>query len=623
MTHALVDFDPFASIAGDRTPPRIDDSPKDSHRAVLSLHTPQTPDPVEHREGRSDLRSEDAMDEGTMRSELMNIASELGKDSPTTGGHPTGGTRAKRGVMTPLRFSTKTANSNGAAPAGSGEAQPGSPSGASGLKINPLSPFKRMSKSHRKTRSLAANTRLWQEVKGDLNVPDRVQSHKSNESITAGRSSWKIQSGEPSTGPPPIVGQSEDAVDLQNLWMTMGSSNANDKDILAPPSTASSIKDTESLYIPMLAKPRPTSLLTEKDGAVASSPWDHNPAPWQVDIPERSEMLMSVRLCQFLDKYHKKECLLDLASLVGYSRQQLARFAAGEDSASILLPQGARCELADCHRPVVEALLDCGESFVAVRGYFHSGPSNPHDRREVLIVECQRQFMVVTRGTTVEQGKTNFSTTMRNPQTVALRDDRSATVIASFFHAMMELEERTFTLLDTVTTETPFCDVIFGGHAFGAAMALQAAYMYALTRLDQRVAAFLTSCPRIGMENFRSVVNGQPNLKVMRIEYGSTTHLHPQRCSGPTRHAGHTLRISAESRQQKFKVTAYKFDDGQKEDSLAASSAGLGALLFMKREKDITDYVFAMEKVDTWVKDYFQEDGTGVLGKDDESRFVV
>ena len=265
---------------------------------------------------------------------------------------------------------------------------------------------------------------------------------------------------------------------------------------------------------------------------------------------------------------------------------QLQQFASGNTVAG---------GIADCHRPVVESLLDCGSDFVEVRGHIHSKNPEPDQRREILVLECQRTFVVVVRGTTAEQTKV-----VPKGETAELTNGRNATVFANVFRAFMELEEETFALLDNLTEESPFCDIVFTGHAFGGAMATVASYLYASTRTDQRVACLTTACARVGLCSFRWSVHSLSNLKVMRLEQG------PAQNRPPARHVGHALRLAG------GKIKALKFHEDE------ASN-----IRFYSKRESSRDYVQLLEGLTEWVKDYQDEDGAGVRGANDEARQVV
>jgi pimeloyl-ACP methyl ester carboxylesterase len=222
----------------------------------------------------------------------------------------------------------------------------------------------------------------------------------------------------------------------------------------------------------------------------------------------------------------------------------------------------------------------------------------------VLILESKRQFLCVFRGTPAEQqGK--FS---RQPDLVRMG---GLSVFGDRLAAIQELETATFATLDKLTEDNPFCDVVFTGHSYGAAMATLAAQRYALARSELRIAVLTTACPKVGAADFRSAVHSLPNLKVMRVEYGNGRPMAaPNGCQ-----VGHTIRIHPSVGTNKpvaHPVTAYKFGDAD----------DTGRSLF-KREKDVSDYVRALESLNTWVQDYHRLDGAGVKGKDNEARQMV
>jgi pimeloyl-ACP methyl ester carboxylesterase len=540
-TYSLVGFDPFL-------PDISAEEQKSKTTSPLSLPEP-SPSPDEHRESGSATR------EGLekLQDELRAIASQLERESP----------RRKESLerMFPQAGFT-----------------PSSPlrRGLRGQKATLFSPFSKK-QVLRKAESLVEHARQWKEVHQAVDTSAPRPSSLQNRSFST-----------------PTASPSANASVLQEVWalsMKQQQEEANSPTAVA--SASSQAATIESLYIPTLAKHRPTSFLTGKD-VVRSSEYDAT--TWQLDIPEKKELLVSIKVAHFLETYRSKECLLDLNSLLGYSRLNLSHFAAGHTPCGVT-------DIADCHRPIVESLLDCGDDIIEVRGYWHSKAVDLDQQREVFIVERQRQFLVVIRGNTAEQqGKFN-----KQPETVALREGHDATVFTDGFKAFRELEDKVFARLDQLTEANPFCDVIFCGHSFGASMATMAAYLYAYTRSDQRVAAYVTSSPKVGLTDFRWSVHASPNLKFMRVECGC-----PQRgpCSPQARHVGHTLRISP-NKQAK----AYKFSPGPVELSVRSR--------LFKRERDISDYVQALEELPTWVQDYHKEDGVGVRGKDNETRHVV
>jgi hypothetical protein len=361
-------------------------------------------------------------------------------------------------------------------------------------------------------------------------------------------------------------------------------------------------KEMDSLQIPCLAKPRPTSFLTGKEDMRTS---EQDASAWQLEIPTRDDVLVCAKLCQFLDAYRTEECLLDLNILVGCSRQDLTQFAAGEETMSTN-------KIAPCHRPLVESLLECGKDIVEVKGHVWS--TLAESTREVLILERQRQLLCVVRGTDAEQqGKYS-----KQPDTVHLSSGDNTPGVTVFLDrdaAWRELQAATTSLLDKLTEENPFCDVVFAGHSFGASMATIGAWSYATARPDIRVAAQLTGAPKTGLADFRLAVHSLPNLRVVNIEF-----VHSR--SAAAFHVGHTIKITPSVKnmrtaQQAVKIYKFGGSRGEGEEIVFLS-------LLLSRPKEIAGYVNAIEALEhldpSWVTDYYRENGAGVRGKNSETR---
>jgi hypothetical protein len=360
-----------------------------------------------------------------------------------------------------------------------------------------------------------------------------------------------------------------------------------------------------------LAKPRPTSFLTGKEVILQGQEESTN---WQLDIPPKSEFEVTCKAAQFLQTYQTEE-LIDLSLLVGCSKVGLSLFAAGTTAP-------AMTKLDSRYQPIVESLLGCSSDLYAVRGHIWSTMEGPlEDRRQVLVLERQKEFLCVFAGTTAEQqNKVN----RQQQDTTTLKggnETSQVTVFKDYYVALSEFEPNVFALLDQLTDENPFCDVTFGGHGFGAAMAQLAAFRYGTAHPELRCAALVSAAPRVGLDDFRWTVNSLPNVKIMRLEFGRMMHPTPnQGCS-----AGHSIRIhpsiSSSGKPNANPVKAFKFSDGPQEGS------GVRSLLSLKRDKNISDYVQALKDLDicgqAWVKDYFRQDGAGVHGKDNEARQMV
>jgi Lipase (class 3) len=380
-----------------------------------------------------------------------------------------------------------------------------------------------------------------------------------------------------------------------------------------------------SLALPSLAKPAPTSFLTGTE-VVRSS--EHDPSPFQMEIPSLDQTLVAARLVQFVEHYRKEDMNMDLSmSLVGLSRREMASFVEDTDSSQ------APPNLTQVHKPVVESLLEAAED-ATVAGFVATQNAGSADaRREAVILERQMQFIIVFRGTTQEQaGKTGFfkKNHAKPKHQVALEpfenDGTDAKVFAPIKEAYIELEHRVFDCLDRLMDANPFCDVVFTGSSWGACMATLAAYRYASNRPMARVSCQTFGAPKVGNKVFRQQVNSLPNLKVIRIEHASDVKcLAPPQDNGNGAPAGHSIVLSKNSENyNELSAVACKFDSG-KHHSTKPAAALFNA---WKKERDISTYVSHLEQLQQskgykWVKDFAGEDGSGVRGKDNEQRQMV
>ena len=334
---------------------------------------------------------------------------------------------------------------------------------------------------------------------------------------------------------------------------------------------------------------------------------EQDPTPWQLDIPSHADSLTCMRLCEFLNTYQSEECLLDLHQLVGLDRTRLSSFARGDSN----LCSVSGTEISDCHRSVVESLLECGNDISEVKGFFAFNASGKSDqRREVLVVERQSKFLCIFRGTTLEQqGKVG-----KLSDTCELKVGPSASVFVDSYSAFAEFQTFVFQLLDKLTEDSPFCDIAFTGHMFGASMATIASHVYANTRTALRVSCIVSAPSRVGLADFRWAVHSTPNLNMCRIELGrrSSPHL-----------VGHCLRLTPATSSRPVVVQLLKFG-GVHNNQEQGHHVLLGRSLLAKpKEKDLHEYVFLLEDLYNsriWVKDYYNEDGVGVRGKNNEAR---
>jgi Lipase (class 3) len=350
-----------------------------------------------------------------------------------------------------------------------------------------------------------------------------------------------------------------------------------------------------------LNKPRATSFLTGKEVILAS---ELDATDWQLSIPSKSEFEFTFKASQFLDTYRTEECLLDLNSLVGCSRLDLCELATGNSLGS------KSVKIATYHQPIVEALLECGDDILMVRGYFKSSAidGNPDSFREVLVLERQHQFLCIFRGTTAEQlGKVD-----RQPVAIKLMDNGGVSVFKDRYKSVQEFEPALFAILDKLMEESPFCDFCFAGHAFGAALATLAAYRYAYARSELRVSAVVSGSAKVGLADFRISAHSLSNLKVVRVELG---YARPTANAGF--HIGHTVRIHATRHPARQTVRAYKFADCKQDPSVIHK-------LRLVKGKTSAAYVRALEDLgNVWAKDFYRQDGVGVRGQNNEEREMV
>jgi hypothetical protein len=353
------------------------------------------------------------------------------------------------------------------------------------------------------------------------------------------------------------------------------------------------------LQIPSLAKPSPTSFLIGREDEVVRT-CELEPAQFQLEIPTLPEFVAAARLNEFLENYRRVDQNFDLQLWVGKNQMDLRQ---------VRIPQ---------HQPIVQSLMECGDD-VVLQGISTKG-GTADDRVEVAIFEGQRHFTAVFRGTTEQQSKPGAALkSKKNAKNAAVPLDGehdTVEVYGCFKDEYAKLEKECFAMLDKLTEENPFCDVVFTGHSFGAAMATLAAYKYANARPMMRVSCLTLASPKVGFEPFKQLVNSSPNLKIMRLEYGQDGKCHPLGLVGA--HVGHTLVLHGSLGQNSLKtsqpVLAYKFDTPKYKK-------------FKTAHPDLRTYVNALEEMARiglpWATDFVGTSGQGVVGVNNEARQMV
>ena len=339
----------------------------------------------------------------------------------------------------------------------------------------------------------------------------------------------------------------------------------------------------------------------------------------------------------------------------------------------------------DAHKPILSSVINAGDDLI-VEGFYHevndlNAENNPSydtaqekatvDRMEVAIFQSDknRQFYVVYQGSCEAQIKPvrnrdqkagtpthRFSIgSSSNPDDLEFSVEQPVSVFPPFKKAYFssDLEEKVFAKLDDLAEKHPFFDVIITGHSFGGVLALLASMRYANLRPAIMVSCFALGCPKVGALNFRYYVHSLPNLKVMRLEYGSDPWINAPDSPNWT-HTGHSIVmtsaggknvISGDDKEAQPEVSetnstkhptsipqviAHKF--GNNRPTSASTSGKLKTLMSRQwqekqNDHDIASYMYGIEMISRagseWPKDFAGEDGTGVHGLDKEKRLVV
>jgi len=350
----------------------------------------------------------------------------------------------------------------------------------------------------------------------------------------------------------------------------------------------------DKLQLPTLAKPMPTSFLTGREGEVMRT-CEYEAAPFQMEIPGPSEFVVAARLNEFVENYRRIDQNFDLQEWKGLTSLDLRQ---------IRMVQ---------HIPIAQLLLECGDD-VSIQGVVAVGDS-ADTRVEAVIFEGQQHFIVVIRGTTEQQLRPCPKKTTNRKAVPLDVEHENVEVYQCFFDEYQKIEEECFAFLDKVTEEHPFCDVVFTGHSFGAALSTLAAVRYSNARPMMRVKCYPMASPKVGFSEFRLMVNSSPNLRVMRLEYGQDG-----KCQLPGQggsHVGHTLVLHSSlghnSHKTKEPVLAYKFDAPKQKK-------------FKTTHPDLRSYVVALEEITrlnlSWAKDFVGTSGKGVVVNNEARQMV-
>lgn len=346
------------------------------------------------------------------------------------------------------------------------------------------------------------------------------------------------------------------------------------------------------------------------------------------------------------------------------------------------------------HPSIIKSLLECYDD-ILVEGYFcetvTTNSSVMSEEEDSNIVQAtifssqrQRQFIVCYRGSMGQHTKPvkNVKKHKKDDcQQCVLDCDNPIPINPNFGDAYFEskLEEKVFNLIEKLSSDNPFCDVVFTGHSFGAALSLIGSVRYADLYPMRTVSCITFGVPKIGGLAFRHFGNSLSNLKIMRVEYGSDYFV-KMPDDAKWEHVGHAIVISTPSNvvpsstktgstrnllsQRKSNsnsstldvkqtqaadahVKALKFGDGKKISTRANSntssqnSQGLSnvvidtSILKPKKNKfqgkidhQMRSYLHGIELFThlglPWVSNFVGEEGGGIVSEvDNELRHVV
>lgn len=376
----------------------------------------------------------------------------------------------------------------------------------------------------------------------------------------------------------------------------------------------SSVSSISDLDIPTLAKPKPTSFL--KDGTtMALKTSEQDPSDHQVEIPSSSELSMHSRLCAILDSYDKLQKDFNFNDFKGVNLHLLQRAAFDETQDTF--------GMTPVHKALLQQLLNCADD-IRLEGFFTHGSDKEMSKVAIFSLQSSSRFIVVYRGPYDQQFR---PARISNKSMVVSLDstENAGSVYVPFRDTYFSLETEVYRLLDKLMEQNPFSHIIFVGHSFGGALATIGAVRFASARPMQCFSCHVFGSPKVGIHDFRTNANSLSNLKVMRVEYGSD----PNACipadvgSLKWEHVGHTISIPfhgviGTTVKPHPAVMAYRFDNKKPPASL---------LHIRLHQNSIHDYVGAIEpfakKELAWVSSFVGEDGKGVVGKDNEKRFMV
>lgn len=298
------------------------------------------------------------------------------------------------------------------------------------------------------------------------------------------------------------------------------------------------------------------------------------------------------------------------------------------------------------HPSTIRSLLECCDD-LTVEGYFNETIGNDNELIEdiestsvqVTVFASQRcrQFIICYRGSIGLHSKP-----IRKNTPCELDSNGINNTFGNSY--LPELETRVFELVQKLSTENPFFDIVFTGHSFGGSLSLIAAVRCAEKYQDMTVSFHGFGVPKVGQSEFRRKSHSLPNLKVFRLENCLDMYVHLP--ADPWEHAGHTISINYSKNKKRTVVNpgnegetvsaiaiAYKFgkkDLGATKSKIYRVRKTIDARAKKTQSKsdhEMRNYLHALEHFthmgSPWVSSFANELGTGIVTKENEARMVV
>ena len=300
------------------------------------------------------------------------------------------------------------------------------------------------------------------------------------------------------------------------------------------------------------------------------------------------------------------------------------------------------------HPSTIKSLLECADDLI-VEGYFNETIGSENDlmgdvestsvQVAVFSSQRQRQFIVCYRGTIGQHTKPVRSKDQYELDSNGLNE----TFGSSYFQS--ELEGKVFDLVERLSAENPFCDVVFIGHSFGGGLATIGALRCAENYPMMTVSCHGFGVPKVGQKDFRLRAHSLPNLKIIRVEHCSDVYVHLP--VGPWEHVGHTVTINYSKSKKRTMInpkgnegdtitaTAQAFKFGRKNQNTNTNTMhrvrntidARANKVQGKADHEMRNYLHALEHFthmgNPWVSSFANELGSGIVTAENEVRLVV